>query len=124
MSSGPEMLEPKTGKLDQQLKERTARRRKGEEEDAPTIKVRRVSGMTEDGRVKVREDDRFDEVVVNSEEWTLADMLQDLFTASGQAEDFQNWTVKILQDGKCKPVALDSTPAALHPEVVLVKKGG
>ena len=72
----------------------------------------------------VREDDRFDEVVVKSTEWTLAEMLQDLFAASDQAEDLKSWTVKILEDGKCKPVALDTTPAALHHEVVLIKKGG
>ena len=130
VSSAPDVIAEKAEKRGKEPKEKEGKRkREGKAETAteggqPVVKVRRVSGTTSDGRVTVREDDRFDEVVVKSTEWTLAEMLQDLFAASGQAEDLKNWTVKILEDGKCKPVALDTTPAALHHEVVLIKKGG
>ena len=80
--------------------------------------------MTPDGHIIVKEDDRYDEVDVKSPEGTLQELLEELLTASGDGEDLKNWTVKVLEDGKCKPVAIDTTPAALHPEVVLVRKGG
>ena len=92
--------------------------------DRSTVKVRRVSSMTPDGHIIVKEDDRYDEVDVKSPEGTLQELLEELLTASGDGEDLKNWTVKVLEDGKCKPVAIDTTPAALHPEVVLVRKGG
>ena len=87
------------------------------------VKVRRVSGMTPDNRVLVKADDRFDEVPVQSSEWTVTDLIAALFKASGQEEDAQNWTAKALVDGKCVPLSMDSTPATLHPDIVLVRKG-
>ena len=102
----------------------SSKKPRGRGEALPTIKVRRVSGLTADSKILVKDDDRFDEVEIRSPDWTLQEMLEDLFKASGQEEDIQNWTVKVLEDGKCVPVALDGTPAALHPEVVLIRKGG
>ena len=102
----------------------TAKKPRRRGKTSPTIKVRRVSGLTSDNKILVKDDDRFDEVEIQSQDWSLQELLQDLFKASGQEEDIKNWTVKVLEDGKCVPVDLESTPAALHPEVVLIRKGG
>lgn len=79
--------------------------------------------MTPDNRILVKADDRFDEVPIQSSEWTVTDLIAALFKASGQEEDAQNWTAKALVDGKCVPLSMDSTPATLHPDIVLVRKG-
>ena len=80
--------------------------------------------MTPDNRILVKADDRFDEVPIQSSEWTVTDLIAALFKASGKEEDAQKWTAKALVDGKCEPLSTDSTPATLHPEIVLVRKGG
>ena len=116
-----EKAEKKETKEDEAEKRR--RRLKQAPQD-PVVKVRRVSGMTPDNRIIAKEDDLFDEVAVTDKDWTLQDLLAHLLAQSGAGEDVKNWNVKILEDGFCKPVALESTPAALHKEVVLIRRGG
>lgn len=125
VSSSPEVLSSPKDKKAKKETDAKRKSKKGEESlDRGTVKVRRVSGLTPDSRIVVKEDDRYDEVGVKSAAWTLQELLEELLTANGDGEDLSNWTVKVLEDGKCKPVAIDTTPAALHPEVVLVRKGG
>lgn len=125
VTSSPEFVEaPKVKKAKKEKDGKGESKKPEKPEDRSTVKVRRVSGMTPDGRIIVKEEDRYDEIDVKSSEWTLQELLKELLTASGDGEDLNNWTVKVLEDGKCKPVAIDTTPAALHPEVVLVRKGG
>ena len=115
--------EPRQSKKDKQKKEKKRsssepRQSKRSKPEQPTaVKVRRVSGMTPDNRVLVKADDRFDEVPIQSSEWTVQDWIEELFKVSGQEEDAKNWTAKALVDGKCVPLSMDSTPAT-------IRKGG
>ena len=116
-----EKAEQKEAKEDEAEKRR---KRLKQAPQGPVVKVRRVSGMTPDNRIIAKEDDLFDELAVTDKDWTLQDLLAHLLAQSGAGEDVKNWNVKILEDGVCKPVALESTPAALHQEVVLIRRGG
>eukprot|EP00435_Cladocopium_sp_Y103_P013586 s2255_g3.t1 len=60
--------------------EKKPKRKTKAESVSSSPEVRRVSSMTPDGRIIVKEEDRYDEVDVKSAEWTLKDLLEELLT--------------------------------------------
>ena len=88
------------------------------------MKIRRVTGLSSDGRVSVKDTDIYDEIKLEDKESTVAVILERFFELQSTKEEFKNWEVKVLLDGKCVGIQADAMPAALCPEVVLLRKGG
>lgn len=92
--------------------------------DSLTLKIRRVTGLTAEGRIAVKDTDLYDEIHFDSAEATLTDVLMQFFEAQSSKEEFDNWNVKALIQGKCVEISAPTTPATLCKEVVLIRKGG
>ena len=92
--------------------------RKGNPAGASVMKIRRVTGLSSDGRVSVKDTDIYDEIKLEDKESTVAVILERFFELQSTKE------VKVLLDGKYVGIQADAMPAALCPEVVLLRKGG
>ena len=92
--------------------------------DSLTLKIRRVTALTAEGRIAVKDTDLYDEIHFDSAEATLTDVLMQFFEAQSSKEEFDNWNVKALIQGKCVEISAPTTPATLCKEVVLIRKGG
>ena len=90
--------------------------------DSLTLKIRRVTGLTAEGRIAVKDTDLYDEIHFDSAEATLTDVLMQFFEAQSSKEEFDNWNVKALFQGKCVEISAPTTPATLCKEVVLIRK--
>ncbi|CAE7825649.1 unnamed protein product [Symbiodinium microadriaticum] len=72
----------------------------------------------------VKDTDLYDEIHFDSAEDTLTDVLIQFFETQSSKEEFDNWNVKALMQGKCVEISAPTTPATLCKEVVLIRKGG
>ncbi|CAE7371484.1 unnamed protein product [Symbiodinium sp. CCMP2456] len=87
-------------------------------EDDLTLKIRRVTGLTAEGRIAVKDTDLYDEIQFDSAEATLTDVLVQFFEAQSSKEEFDNWSVKALIQGKCVEISAPTTPATLCKEAL------
>ena len=116
---------PKKKKADKDKSRKSKKSKSPEGPACPRVmKIRRVTGLTADGRVSVKDTDLYDEIELGDKEATVADLLEKFFEIQSSKEEFQNWEVKALLDGKCVSISAESTPSALCTEVVLIRKGG
>ena len=63
----------------------------------------------------MKDTDLYDEIELGDKEATVADLLEKFFEIQSSKEEFQNWEVKALLDGKCVGISADSTPSAGSP---------
>ena len=116
---------PKRKKADKDKSRKSKKSKSPEGPAGPRVmKIRRVTGLTADGRVSVKDTDLCDEIELGDKEATVAALLEKFFEIQSSKEEFQNWEVKALLDGKCVGISAESMPSALCTEVVLIRKGG
>ncbi|CAE7561421.1 unnamed protein product [Symbiodinium sp. CCMP2592] len=97
----------------------------GISESLSSIKIRRIAGVTDAGAAIIRDDDLYDEVVLEHSDETLQDVLLRFFQAQSSMGEIQNWNVKRLaENDKCEDVTIEDTSAAACPNVLLMRKGG
>ena len=88
-----------------------------------TMRVRRITRISADGKAAIKDDDVLDEVDVEGDE-TVDDLIRRLFRQQGGEEDLGNWRVLELRpDGKAVAVGW-TAPAKSVPEVAVARKGG
>ena len=111
--------------VDQKDKQKEKKAKKEKKEKPRTVKVYRVTGATADGKMVVKKTDAHDEVDIDGEAMTVADVQLKLLTTLGYEEDFDNWSCRLLEeDGQISTVAPGFPAKDLVGDLVLVKKGG
>ena len=90
-----------------------------------TVKVHRVSGATQDGKIVVKGSDLHDDVDITNEHMTVGDIVDQLLTTLNMAEDAPNWSCKLLEEnGEISAVAPEFPASQLVGDLVMVAKGG
>ena len=87
------------------------------------LKIRRISGMTESGKMVIKDDDRHDEVAFNEHD-TLRAVLEKYFADNGMPGELDNFNVKFMQNDLLVTLNVASTLAKDHDTIVLFSKGG
>ncbi|CAE7463496.1 unnamed protein product, partial [Symbiodinium microadriaticum] len=82
-----------------------------------------VSALDSNGGIIAEATDRVHEVKLE-DDLTVAGAAGYVLEEQGMPGDLVNWTAHVLRDGKCVPIAANTTPATAAPEVVFVRKIG
>ena len=110
---------------DKKNKRKSSRSSSPDQLDAPTapekMTIHFVSALDSTGDIIADATDRVHEVKLE-DDLTVAGAAGYILEEQGMPGDLVNWTAHVLRNGKCVPIAANTTPATAAPEVVFVRK--